>query len=136
MNAVYQDFGACPCGEVACEQVGTKLNREGHLVGCNCMSHRNKRNKRKGRASEARAWKQLGGKGMTRTDDTPHAWPLAVEIENKVGNQIPAGFLNFVNSAWVEHAMFQAVKKTPVGEDSYPAIRLELTPSRAYLLVD
>lgn len=142
MNFVNQPMGPCACGDSVCTQIGTKLskaldeNTPQHLVGCRCIRHRNRNNKRKGRASEARAWKQLGGVGMTRTDDTYHPFPLEFDYENKVGEQIPAKFREFVNSVWFQHAMFQATKKIPVGEGALPALRLELAPSRAYLVVD
>ncbi len=142
MNAVYQEMGPCVCGDAVCAQIGTKLskaldeNTPQHLVGCRCIRHRNRNNKRKGRASEARAWKQLGGVGMTRTDDTYHPFPLEFDYENKVGDQIPAKFIEFVNSATFDKWIRQAAKKIPVGESALPALRLELTPCRAYLVVD
>lgn len=136
MNAVFQEMGPCPCEHPRCDVIGTKLTRKGFLVGCKSPQAMGSRNKKKGRASEARGWKQLGGEGPTRNDDTYHGFPLVVSVENKVGHQIPAKFVSFVDSEWVRQAMFQATKKTPVGEDAFPSIRLELTPSRAYLVVD
>jgi hypothetical protein len=59
-----------------------------------------------------------------------------VSVENKMGAQIPAKFIEFVDSEFFRRALFQAAKKTPVGEDSHPAVRLELSISRAYLVVD
>lgn len=134
MNPVTQPLGECPCG--MCALAGTKLTKFGHLVGCTCASCRGRRNKRKGRASEARAWKQLGAPGPTRNDDSYFGFPLVASIENKVGQQIPAKFTSFVDSEWLRRAMFQAQKKIPVGEEAYPTVRLELSPSRAYLVVD
>jgi hypothetical protein len=137
MNAVFQPLGECQCDSERCTAVGTKLNKLGHISRlCTCFQCQGTRNQRKGKASERRGERQLGNKGRTVGDDRYKPWPLEVSLEDKTGGQIPQKFISFVDSKWVRDALFQATKKTPIGEDALPAIRLELSPSRAFLLVD
>ena len=134
MNAVTQSLGACPCG--SCDVMSTKLNRFGHVVGCQCVSCRNRNNRKRGKAANARAHKRLAPQ-LQRTidDDVFHAYPLEVSLEVKQGQQIPASLEKFCHGEWARHAWRQAEKKVPVGVQAYPAIYVELAPSEPYLVV-
>lgn len=135
MNPVTQILGACPCSPSGCGILGTKLNRFGHVVGCQCSSCRNRNNRKRGKAANARAHKLLGGAGRTIDDDLFHAYPLEVSLESKQGAQIPASLEKFCRSEWARHAWRQAEKKIPVGVQAHPAIYIELSPSEPFLLV-
>jgi hypothetical protein len=142
MIASYQSPGPCPCGEEACEVVGTKLTRplEGdptqHLVGCNCIRHRNGANSRRGRRAEVTSHRQLGGTGALIRDDLHHSYSLNVTVERKEGRQVPARFVKLIESTWVRHAMAQAIKKRPIGTDAFPALHLFPPGGGSYLVVD
>lgn len=143
MNAVTQEFGPCPCnpgfpeaGRPWCDVEGTKLKRNGHLVGCKCRSCIGTRNKRKGYKAEARAHKRLGGQGGTVRDDLFHAYSLNHSVEVKTGAQVPKTFRTFISGAWIADALRQAEKKLPVGSDALPTVLIELSPSKAYLVTD
>ena len=134
MNAATQDPGPCPC--LTCYQMGTKLTKYGHLVGCTCRSCLGRRNKRKGYKAEARGHKRLGGLGGTVRDDLFHAYSLNHSVEVKTGAQIPKTFLTFITGAWIHDALRQATKKLPVGSDALPTVLIEISPSKAYLVTD
>lgn len=142
--ASYQQMGQCQCPDygAACKLVGTKLQAplsgesEQHLVGCNCVRHRNKRNKRKGQAGEAKAHKALGGIGPTIRDDLFHLYSLNTSVEVKTGNQVPSLLINSIRSEFMRHAFAQAVMKTPVGTDAYPAVMLQPHGGGSYLIVE
>ena len=144
-----QEFGYCPCyedervGEIVarhngygCGVMGTKLKKNGHLVGCKCRPCLGKRNKAKGQRANARAHKRLGGEGMTVNDDLFHSYSINVSVESKTGAQVPAYFSKFVQGEWWHSAIRQASKKVPVGADAMPAVYIEFTPSVAFLVVD
>ena len=65
-----------------------------------------------------------------------HAYSLNIATEDKTGQQVPATFARFIGLEWTRHAFAQATKKVPVGSDAYPALYIELAPSRAFLVVD
>lgn len=140
MTPTTQEFGPCPCQSEAtgiqCVLEGTKLTRYGHLVGCTCRSCLGRRNKRKGAKANARGHKRLGGQGGTVNDDLYYSYSINLSVEVKTGAQIPRTFLTFISGAWIHDAMGQATKKLPVGADAFPAVLIEQSPSKAYLVVD
>lgn len=134
MNAVTQEFGMCPCRnewfpkaglEVGCGQLGTKLTKYGHLVGCTCRSCLGRRNKRSGQRTEAKRHRRLGGTGGTPRDELAYSYSINVTTEDKHGQQIPQNFLKFIDLEWTRHALRQAEKKLPVGSDSLPSLVLD-----------
>ena len=136
MNAVVQDFGACPCESDNCTELGTKLTKFGHLKGCSCRSCTGRRNRRKGQAGEARAHKALGGVGPTVRDDLFHLYSLNASVETKTGNHVPTRLIDAIRSEFMRHAFHQAAKKIPVGADAYPAVMLQPHGGGQYLVVD
>jgi len=135
MNASYQPPGPCACGEKACKAEGTKLVRalrddDGpqHLVGCNCVRHRNKRNNGRGKRGQAKMHKRLGGESWT-----PHheesARPYTVEVvvmpESKAGAQIPKSWASFIATDWFRRALSQSARSAPLGSGVIPAIVLD-----------
>lgn len=128
----WQPYDPCPCD---CGQVGWKLKRNGHVVGCSCRSCIGKRNRAKGQRTEANRHRNLGGQGWTVRDEFPHTYPITVTTEDKTGNQIPASFTKFLGLEWTRHALRQAEKKMPVGNDAFPALYLEPPGGGAWLLV-
>lgn len=140
MNAVYQDPGPCPCGRGECPAWGTKLNRDDHVVGCNCPTCNARGNQRKGRKGEVRRHAILGGRGFGRgkapNDEHPHTYPLVVTTQDKVGSQVPASFVAFTESDFYRRAMAQAVRKVAIGSEAYPALYLEPESGGTWLVVD
>lgn len=128
----------CPCGPPSCGAVGLKLaHASGHLARlCRCASCLGRRNRNRGQRGEARRHKRLGGEGWTPRDDLMHLYSVNIATEDKVGAQIPRKFAAFVESETARHWFHQATKKIPVGADALPALYLELSPSKAYLVVD
>lgn len=134
MNPVTQDFRICPCG--LCDIVGTKLTRYGHLVRCTCNTCRGRRNQRKGRASEAKTYRALGGQGRTLKDDYFFTMSLDIAYENKSGGEIPESFRDFITSKWAKDALRQAAKKIPVGADARRALTLDCGTDGRWAIVD
>ena len=140
MNPTTQSMGACPCekeeGRGGKCVVGTKLTRRGHLIGCTCRPCIGSRNKRKGRRSEAKTYRALGGEGpQTLKDDLMFTMSLDIAYENKSGAQIPQSFKRFIESEWLRHALRQAEKKIPVGSNADPAVVLDCGRSGRWVLV-
>ena len=133
MNAVTQEMGPCPClhEEVTgplwvCLVQGTKLTKYGHLKGCTCRSCLGRRNKSKGRRSEAKVYRALRGEGPTKKDDLMFTMSLDVAYEHKSGAQIPKSIRDFIASKFLEDALRQAEKKKPVGVDCNLVVTLDL----------
>ncbi len=135
----WRPYDPCPCD---CGVIGWKLQRAlsgetlAHVVGCNCIRHRNKRNRKTGKRGEYNRHKRLGGQGPTPNDEQPNTYPLWVTTQDKKGNQVPVSFTSFVTSAWYEHAMGQAKKKLAIGSEAHAALYLEPQGGGAWLLVD
>jgi len=138
MNAVTQPMGLCPCNGYAaveladgsgpwesCGVIGTKLTKQGHLVGCKCRHCIGLRNKRSGQRTEAKRHRRLGGQGQTPRDELAYSYSINVTTEDKHGAQIPANFLTFLDLKWTRDALRQAEKKLPVGSDSLPSLVLD-----------
>ena len=140
LNPTTQAMGACPCereiGRGGKCVIGTKLTNFGHLVGCTCRPCQGRRNKRKGRASEAKTYKALGGQGQTLKDDLMFTMSLDIAYENKAGDQIPASFTKFITSEWAKDALRQAEKKIPVGADARRALVLDCGPRGRWAVVE
>ena len=130
----WPDYPMCPCG---CGATGFKLaHRSGHLVKvCRCASCIGRRNRERGQRGEARRHRRLGGQGMTPRDDLMHLYSVNVATEDKTGDQIPAHFVSFAASETARHWFGQAEKKIPIGSDALPALYLELSPSKWYLVI-
>lgn len=131
----WSGWPACPCG-CGVEGLKLQLHHDRHVVGCGCASCRGRRSRRKGKAAERRRHLRLGGVGATPADDLAHVYQLAVTTEDKAGAQIPASFRSFVASEWYRHAIAQARKKLPLGSPVLPAVYLETTRSRWWLVVE
>jgi hypothetical protein len=84
-----------------------------------------RRNKQKGRRSEAKTYKALGLPGQTKKDDLYFTASVDVAYENKSGGEIPANFLTFIGLEWTRHALRQAEKKIPIGADALPSLVLD-----------
>lgn len=135
MNPIYQDPGPCVCGHESCDAVGTKLNKEGHLTDCCCPVCTARYSSRKGRRGEVRRHAVLS-RGKAPNDEYPNAYPLTVMTQDKVGEQIPKSFSDFVATEFYRHAMQQVERKVPIGADVHPALYLEPEGGGAWLLVD
>lgn len=144
MTPTVQEFGPCPCMHVyqgtdfepvSCGVQGTKLKRNGHLVGCRCRPCIGLRNKRAGKATEARRHRNLGGTGGTPRDELAYAYSINITTEDKHGQQIPANFTRFLELDWTRRALRQAEKKLPVGSDALPALYLDCGRSGSWLVV-
>lgn len=131
----WSGWPLCPCG-CGVEGLKLQLHHDRHVVGCACASCRGRRNRRKGKAAERRRHLRLGGQGRTPADELPQAYTLTVTTEDKTGAQIPESFRRFVGSAWYRDAIAQARKKLPVGSTALPAVYLETTRSRWWLIVE
>ena len=145
MNAVTQNLGPCPCrfevwsaGQppTTCRIEGTKLKKNGHLVGCGCRSCIGTRNRAKGQATEAKRHRRLGGQGQTPRDELAYSYSVNVTTEDKTGAQIPASFTKFLGLDWTRHALRQAEKKLPVGSDALPALFLDCGRAGTWLVVE
>ena len=134
-GATTQMIGPCPCSPEGCGVIGTKLDRDGHLIGCQCPPHRNGTNRKVGKRANRRAHKRLAADRAPIDDDKFYPYPLEVSMESKTGAQIPAALLEGLRGEWADDAWFQAVKKTPVGVQAYPAIAVEVSEIESYLLV-
>lgn len=134
--ATYQEPGPCPCQHPRCDVIGTKLTRQGYLVGCKSPQAVGKRNKKKGQRGEARAHKLLGGTGPTIRDDLFHLYSINISLEVKTGNQVPAKLVSSVESEFMRSAFGQARKKIPVGTDALPAVLVQPHGGGSYLVVD
>ena len=137
MNAVTQEMGECPCGEmryifgethsvISCGVIGTKLQKNGHLVGCKCRECIGRRNRRSGQKTEAKRHRRLGGQGQTPRDELAFSYSINITTEDKSGKQIPATIRAFIESNWFRHTLQQAEKKVPVGSDALPMVVLDL----------
>lgn len=130
---LWTPYTACPCG---CDVTAHKLTRFGHVVGCECMSCRNRRNKKRGHRAQGKMHKALGGLGASPTNEEGAApYTVSVKVEAKQGAQIPANFVRFIESEFYRHAIRQAEKSIPVGTDPYPGLYLQLPGGGAYLVV-
>ena len=147
MSAVTQDFGPCPCQterrawahhnpDSGCGVVGTKLKKNGHLVGCRCRPCTGLRSQKKGQATEAKRHRRLGGEGQTPRDELAYSYSVNVTTEDKTGAQIPASFTKFLGLDWTRHALRQAEKKLPVGSDALPALFLDCGRAGTWLVVE
>ena len=122
----WHPFDFCPCGDVRCPQAA-KLTRKGHVVGCVCRGCIGKRNRGKGQRAQANAHKRLGGKGNTPThEEWGPGYEITVWPEVKQGAQVPASFTKFLDTDWFRRALQQAEKSCPVGNQSFPAVYLQL----------
>jgi hypothetical protein len=136
MNPVYQEPGPCDCGRDDCPvNGGTKLNRDGHVVGCDCPTCNARGNQRKGRRGEITRHAVLSAK-RAHTDEYPDTYPLTITTQDKVGDQVPASFIEFTESEWFRRAMAQARKKIVIGNDADPALYLEPPTGRVFVLVE
>lgn len=123
MNAVTQDPGPCPC--LVCYQIGTKLTKYGHLIGCTCRPCLGRRSRRKGQKAQAKMHRRLGGEGFTPTHEEaarPYEVTVTVMPESKTGSQVPASFDRFIGTEWFRRALDQSTRATPVGTGVRPAI--------------
>jgi hypothetical protein len=125
VNPVIQDLGPCPCGHDRCDVWGTKLTRQGFLVGCKSPQAQGKRNRKKGQAAQRRMHQRLGGEGWTPTNEES-ARPYTVEVqvmpESKTGGQIPTSFDKFIATEWFRRALSQSSRAVPVGSGVLPAV--------------
>lgn len=128
-------YPCCPCDAPNCQEVGQKLTRAGHVIGCRCRSCTGKRNRAKGSRAEMRRHRTLGGTGYTPRDDLHHSYSINVTTEDKTGAQISRKFVEFVGSETARHWFAQAEKKLPVGSDAFPSLYLEVTEGQTYLVV-
>jgi hypothetical protein len=126
LERTWAPFSACPCG--ACSVVSAKLSvRTGHVRGCACSSCRNRRNRAKGHAAQAKAHRALGGKGFTPSNEEsarPYEVTVAILPESKTGSQIPAAWDRFVATDWFRGALSQSERACPVGTGVLPAVVL------------
>lgn len=123
LEHTWAPLDPCPCG---CSTVAHKLSvKSGHVVGCACMSCRNRRNQRKGKRGQALTHQRLGGTGFTPSNEES-ARPYQVEVtvmpEVKAGAQIPKSFDSFVASTWFRHALSQSERAVPVGSGALPCV--------------
>ncbi len=134
----WNPYDPCACG---CGEIGYRLTKVlpdddvSHVFGCKCRRHIGKRNRKAGQRTEANRHRNLGGEGQTRRDEFPDTYTVACTTEDKRGEQIPASFLKFLALEWTRHALRQAEKKMPVGNDAFPALYLEPPGGSAWLLV-
>lgn len=122
----------CPCG---CGVQGLKLltkllpgETEYHVVKCNCVRHRNKRNNKRGQAAHAQAHRNLGGEGFTPHHEEaarPYTREVVVMPESKTGSQIPKSFRAFIESVWFRHALFQSERAVPFGTSVVPGVVID-----------
>jgi len=135
MMPVTQPMGPCPCEHPRCDVMGTKLTKQGYLVGCKSPQAMGLRNRRAGKASERRRHKRLGGEGWTPNDELAYSYSINVTTQDKHGQQVPASFVKFLGLEWTRHALRQVERKLPVGSDAMPALYLEPTGQGSWLLV-
>lgn len=136
MNPVNQNMGRCPCGIDSCKMLGTKLKKNGHLVGCSCRPCTGLRNRRKGQAGQAKGHRALGGEGFTPSnEESTGGYPIVVQCEWKTGAQIPASFTKFIGTDWFRRALSQANRARRVGDGSMPAVGIILG-SKTYVVVE
>lgn len=131
----YIPGSPCPCG---CGATGSRLaQKSGHVAReCSCPSCRNRRNRNRGQRTEARRHRRLGGQGFTPNDELGTSYSINITTQDKGGKQVPASFRKFAEGEFFRHAISQAERAAPVGSGALPALYLELSPSRAYLVVD
>lgn len=131
----WQPYSPCPCG---CSATAHKLSvKTGHVLGCACHSCIGIRNQRKGKRGQANAHRHLRGEGFTPSnEESGRAYSVEVRIEAKKGAQVPAHFVRVIESEWFRHAMSQATRGTPIGEQSNPSVYLEPAGGGAYLIVE
>lgn len=118
----WQDWPACPCG---CGVDGLKLTKVGHVIGCGCRSCIGRRNQAKGKRTQAKTHRRLGGTGFTPSNEES-ARPYQVEVtvmpEVKAGQQIPATFDRFIETDWFRRALDQSTRAVPTGSGALPCV--------------
>lgn len=121
----YHPGEPCPCGTTDC--TGSKLStKTGHVVGCICVSCRNRRNQKAGKRAQAKSHRNLDGQGFTpHHEESGLFYDLTVRPEVKTGAQVPALFRKFLLTDWFRRALSQSSRSIPVGIDARPAVCID-----------
>lgn len=126
------DLIECPCG---CTVIG-KEQRTGHARGCSCRPCIGRRNRRKGHAGQAKMHRALGGVGFTPHDEeSGRTYSVEVQVEAKVGDQIPRTFVAFSETDWLRRALSQAERAIPAGVQAFPAVYCQPSGGGRWLIV-
>lgn len=128
MSTAQTAYQECGCG---CQTIGWKEKVKGCapgcVVGCRSRSCVGRRNKRKGRAAQARGYRRLGGSAPFTPGHEENAGVLSVElaVEAKSGAQVPRSLLKFARTEWARRAWSQAERSIADGVQADPAIYCE-----------
>jgi hypothetical protein len=101
-----QELGPCPC--LSCDIVGTKLAKvSGHLVGCACISCRNRNNRSRGHRKQSRVLKDAAraeGTSMLIAPTHEEQAKLLLHYESKSGTSLPKGMSGAMMASYEKQA--------------------------------
>jgi hypothetical protein len=133
----WHPYDPCPCG---CGVIGWKLTKPlwtfengverrepPHVVGCNCVRHRNIRNGKRGKRGQAKSHAALIGEGFTPYhEESGRFADITVRPEVKTGYPAKTKKLReFLASEWFKAALKQSADAIPDGIAARPAVHID-----------